>query len=44
MQVFFVLGLEQTILRLAEDDGLGSKLQDANLLVKERAPKQSPNR
>jgi transcriptional regulator with XRE-family HTH domain len=41
LQVLFVLGLEKTILRVAEDDVLGRKLQDADLLVKERAPKQS---
>ena len=41
VQVLFVLGLDRTILRLAEDDVLGRKLQDADLLVKERAPKQS---
>ena len=44
VQILFVLGLEKTVLRLAEDDVLGRKLQDADLLVKERVPKQSPGR
>ena len=39
-QVLFVLGLENDILQLAGDDTLGRKLQDQNLLVKERAPKK----
>ena len=38
-QVLFILGLEQDFLQLGADDELGRKLQDAGLLVKERAPK-----
>ncbi len=39
-QVLFVLGLDKDILKLGGDDVLGRKLQDAGLLVKERAPKK----
>jgi transcriptional regulator with XRE-family HTH domain len=39
-QVLFVLGFEEDLLKLADDDVLGRKLQDIGLVVKKRSPKR----
>jgi transcriptional regulator with XRE-family HTH domain len=39
LQVLFVFGLEKNFLKIANDDVLGRKLQDADILIKKRAPK-----
>ena len=39
-QVLFVLGLEKNLSKMVADDVLGRKLQDAEILVKKRAPKR----
>lgn len=40
LQIMVVLGLQEDFMKLADDDKLGRKLQDAKILIKKRAPKQ----
>ena len=44
IQVLLVLGLENDLIMVANDDELGRKLTDAKLLIKDRAPKKSANK
>jgi transcriptional regulator with XRE-family HTH domain len=39
-QVLFILGMEQDLLKLATDDDLGRRLQDAQLVTRKRAPRK----
>ena len=40
IQVLFVLGLEKDLEKVALDDKLGRKLQDANIQTRKRVPKK----
>lgn len=40
LKVLFVLGLDADLRNVAQDDRLGRRLQDAKLMIKERASKK----
>lgn len=43
LSVLNVLGIEKDFLKVAKDDVLGRKIQDADLITKGRAPKKGRN-
>ncbi len=43
VQALMVLGLQNDLLKVAKDDELGRKLQDAKLTTKQRSPKRIKN-